>query len=95
MTTSGEYGLDRYQWPVWPLRQLDADPVARLYIAVGQHDGHDTGLTDEAAVLAALQGRPHQTRLNAVQLGARVTQTGHLDYCHVAEMKARTGWQPQ
>ena len=76
-------------------RQLDADRVARPYIAAGQHDGHDSGFADEAAVLGTLQGRPHQTWLNAVQLGAGVAQTGHLDNRHVAETKARAGRQPQ
>ena len=63
--------------------------------AAGDNYSHDAGFADQSAVLVPFQSRPHQSRLNAVELGARVAQAGHFDDCHFPEMKARAGGQPE
>ena len=79
---------------MWVGRRLDPDRVARPYVAAFQHHGHDAGLANQIAVRGTLQGRFHQTGLNAIELGARVAQTGHLDHRHITKMEAGTGRQP-
>src|SRR5215472_1192052 len=86
---------DRRQRPVRFLWQLDADRVARPDLAPLDDGGHDAGFADEAAISCAFQCRGHQARLDAVELGARVAQTGHLDHRHLAKPQARAGRQPQ
>ena len=76
-------------------RQLDADRVAGAYLAAGYNHAHDTGFANQIAVLVAVEGCGHQPPLDAIQLGARVAQTGHLDDSAVAETQPGAGRQPE
>jgi hypothetical protein len=74
-------------------RQLNPDRIAGSHLAAGDDDAHDTGLANQVAVLVPAEGRRHQSRLDAVQLGARVAQAGHLDDRRAAETQPRAGGQ--
>jgi hypothetical protein len=75
--------------------QLDADRIARPDAAAGDDDTHDAGFAKQVAVLVAFQGRCHQSRSDAVELGARIAQVGDFDDRRLPETKARAGGQPE
>ena len=76
-------------------RQLDEDRVAGAHLAAGDDHAHDAGLANQVAVLVTVEGRSHQPALDAVQLGAGVAQTGHLDDRAVAETQPGAGRQSE
>src|SRR6516165_5326052 len=87
--------LHRRERPVRVGRQLDTDRIAGAVLTAGDDDTHNAGLAHQIAALVAPQCRGHQPVLNAVELAARVAQTGHFDDRRPAEMQLRAGRQSQ
>jgi hypothetical protein len=69
----GEVGLYRRQRSPLTLRRLRFDRVIRQHIAARQHDTHHASLADEVAGHIAIEGRLHQSGLEAIELDAGVT----------------------
>src|SRR3954463_16101938 len=76
-------------------RQLNADRVTLAHDAAGHDDRHDPGLADQIAVAVAIQCRRHQSGLQAIELAARVAQSGDLDDSLAAEAQARPSRQSE
>jgi hypothetical protein len=72
-------------------RQLDADGVAGADVAVGEDDGHYSGFANELAVLVAVEGGSHETRMDAIQLGTGVSESGYFDNGGGAQVEAAAG----
>src|SRR6185295_19524301 len=90
-----EAALDRLQLLVRLGRQLDADRIAGTHLTRGEHDAHDAALAHDFAVFVFVQERREQTRLKALDLAARITQTRHLPDCRGAKMQPRAGRERQ
>lgn len=61
-------------------REVNHDGVAGTDLAAGDHDPHDAGLADQAALGVAIEDGVHQAWLKVVQLLAGVSQAGNLDH---------------
>lgn len=61
-------------------REVNRDGVAGTDLAAGDHDPHDAGLADQAALGVAIEYGVHQAWLKVVQLLAGVSQAGNLDH---------------
>ena len=57
-------------------RKLHLDGVSRSNVTAPRHDGHDAGLALQVAFLVAVENGPHQSLLEAVELGAWVSKPG-------------------
>ncbi len=78
--------LERYVRRRW---QLDRDRVAGADLAGGQHDRHDADLSDEAALLVAVEHGLHQSLVDPLELYARIAQAGDLDHRVATERQLR------
>ena len=92
----GEFG-GFFTLPLTDLPDVNAriDLVAGPHISIGQDYAHDAGLADQLPSVIAVQGGRHQARLDAIELGAGIAQSGDLDDCRVAQMQPRAGRELQ
>jgi hypothetical protein len=74
-------------------RQNYVNRVSRTYNARGNDNSHDSGLAKEVAVRIASERSRHEAGQEAIQLGARVAETGQLDDRVTAESQTSANGQ--
>ena len=74
---------------VLPRRELDSDGVARADDPSSDDDGHDATLSFDRTVLGPAEHLAQQPRFEAVDLFARVPQSGDPHACIIAEVQQR------
>jgi len=55
--------------------------VSRVDQAASKHNAHDTGFADKAAIVGLVEYGCKQTRLEALDLCARIPEPSELNYC--------------
>jgi len=73
--------------------QFDIDPITRVNLAAGQYYTHDSGLTNDIALVVETYQPLEKAWLKLIQLDAGVSQTGHLNHCRITQMQPGASWQ--
>lgn len=73
--------------------QLQLDLIAGTDRATPTRDRHDAGLPDQLSIRPSIEHGGEQSRLEALDLGARVSEPGHLQHHLVANLQQRVPWQ--
>jgi hypothetical protein len=80
---------------MWIRRNADFDYIADPDFTTDQYHAHDAGLADQFATRIPVERRRHASRLESIELIARVSQPGYSNLRLPSDVQDSIGWQAQ